>query len=116
MHGPIERYLCDSVVAFLKRLRFDLRHNQRTIELTPFDEHSVRSLTAESSGSMTESVRAGLRERVLGLDPLPARMLAVAAVIRNLIDIELLRNPWTVPKHCRGWATCSTDVGSRSSH
>ena len=135
-----------SVAAPLGQLR--QQDNQRTIELTPFDEQGVRSLAAallgavpeqidgqliehitsqcfgnpffiaqsirefrklgqiafhsgrwrltaeasQSSGSMTESVRAALRERVLGLDPLPARMLAVAAVIGNVIDIELLRD------------------------
>lgn len=49
-------------------------------------------LIAEETGSMPESVRAALRERVKGLDPLPLRILSVAAVIGAVVDVDLLRD------------------------
>ena len=122
--------------------------NLRTIELTPFDEPSVRSLAAALLGAVpeqidgrlieyitsqcfgnpfyisqtlrefrnlgritfqsgrwqlaadvteggtwiTDSVRVALRERVRGLEALPAKILSVAAVIGAVVDVELLRD------------------------
>ena len=135
-----------SLAAPLGNLR--QQDNLRTIELTRFDEKSVRSLAAallgalpdeidaglieritsqcfgnpfylsqtirewkrlgriayrsgqwrlapdagELSGSIPDSVRGAMRERVRGLEPLPGKMLSVAAVIGAVVDIELLRD------------------------
>ncbi|MBL8808777.1 MAG: protein kinase [Planctomycetaceae bacterium] len=49
-------------------------------------------LTANVDGALTESVQAALRERVRGLEPLPARILSVAAVIGAVVDVDLLND------------------------